>query len=372
MKNKKILSLGILLFSLCLFGCNQKNENNENIQEVSEIIESSEVDVKLEQLKEVEFTDDMVVSEENLTSDDYLFYAVSSVYIQEFDRTYTLLGKCIDDMDTNDINYYFARLQKVIDSVERLNVSDNMKPAKEQVVNSLKTYKNGAITLHDAYMNMNYNDYVNFFNEMSKANEFNANFSIYCAPLESFVYYLSAFMETEFYIGNYDLYSMNSAFTDEENEILYILNHGVYSLSNSVDKAILDYYTGKGSHEEIDKIKNVIDTINSLEISNENLNKFREELSASLSAFVVYFEDFFTALEDNSILGEISKASEISKNAQRLYDSMLHMQLFYLEHNIDIDFSPTTDYVTMESNYELNVENDGSVEIIDESHTVVE
>ena len=178
-------------------------------------------------------------------------------------------------------------------------------------------------------------------------------------------------MENVYYMSNFNLYSMNNLFTDEENQILYVLNHHLTLLPTKVDKAFL-FYKDKEHGVAISEIKQTIDTFNSIEISNENLAKFRDELSESLNDFVVYLELYFNGLELDSLDIEFKNSLDISKNAQRLYDSMIYMQYFYEEKGLSIDFSPTSDYTDFSSSYQLQVDENSNVEIIGEEHSIEE
>ena len=154
--------------------------------------------------------------------------------------------------------------------------------------------------------------------------------------------------------------------------ILYTLNHNMILLPKVVNNAFLKYNSGDDYFSELKKIRDTIILFNELEISNENLNMFRNELSEGLKIFADYFEACFNALDNNILEAEFENASEISKNAQKIYDAMLYMQKYYLEYDLTIDFSPTTDYVDVESTYEIKVDENNNVEVIGENQEIIE
>ena len=49
---------------------------------------------------------------------------------------------------------------------------------------------------------------------------------------------------------------------------------------------------------------------------------------------------------------------------------MSYMQAFYGEHDMSIDFTPTTDYVDVNTSYEIEGNEDGEIEVIGETETI--
>lgn len=370
MKNKILIFLGIFIVSLSLTACNK--DNSKEVDVVEEIsTEDSSLEVMDETIDiELINTEIEPIASEQIDNSTYSFYAAVSIYMEDFNRNYVLIGNAIDDRNINDFNYYFSQLQNNIDSIEKLKEPSSMTKAKKQIINGLKKYKESSIYLKEAYEEVDYSKYNKFRETASAGANSMSNFLKYCDNFKDYISYLSSFMETSFYLSNYTLYSQASEFSDEENLFLYTINHSLILLSDSIDNSFVYYAEGKDYRKGIQEINETIELFDSLSIENENLIKFRDKLVEGLKTFVIYFEEYFEGLENDTLEQSFNKTEEISKNAQKIYDAMSYMQEFYGEHQMSIDFIPTSDYVDVTTSYEIQENEEGNIEVIGETETI--
>lgn len=371
MKNKILSILGFVFISFSLVACNSNSSDkvttvNENsIQEENNTIESEKIEVKS--------TEEIVpIAEEELNSDVFAFYASLNVYVEDFYRNYNLLANSIDDNDTNDYNYYFTKLQTNLSNIEKLKEPACMTQAKQFMLDGLKAYRESGTYLKESFEESDYDKY-NQFIETSTIGAINAaQFLEYCDNLNDYVAYLSSLKETSFYLSNYNLYSKKDAFSEEENKALFILNHKLYVLSQTIDDSFIAYSNGEDYKKYILEFSSTIEEFKTLDIDNENLKAFRDELVICLDEFIPYYESYFKELDNDNLQINFEDEVDISKNARRLYDAMSYMQAFYKEYDMTIDFTPTTDYTDVTTTYEIEADENDNLQIIGEETQISE
>ncbi len=357
-----------MLFSLS--GCgNNLQTKDSNKEQVESVADSSSEETNTDEIN----TDNEVVNDvtldytveaiplENLTAKEYAFYTVVNIYAEQFEKDYALVGHAIDNYNINDYNYYLNRLQFDIDSLNSLDAPESMEVAKEQLVKSFVKFRESVVYLQDAYQKVDYGKFEGFLSAASIANAGMTDFLEISNNMTDFVEYYSALKETAYYGTNFNLYVRNDKFSAEENIALFTIDRTMNQFSATVDDAIISHYNKTGVSNDLVVLEDEITTLKKLDIENENLNTYRNEVVECLTSFYTYLNEFFTGLETDSVEELYSKTSEIRKNARRLYDSMTYMKAFYEEKGLTLEYESSQIYQDFETNYEYEVEDDGSI-----------
>ena len=246
-----ILGIGLVLSSLTACGKTTTNSQKEETPIESQALEE-DTDVKVSD-SELEFTDeeledfvDNPIEKEKFTTKDYALFAVLNIYMENFDRDYSLVGNAIDNKNENDYNYYMNRLQFTIDSVNDLYVPLEMKDSVKIFVSSLEKFKEASLYLHDAYTSNNYDDYNSFQKSLVEAGSYMQVFSSSIENMGDYIDFYSAMKETIYYSYNFNLFGRQSEFSEDENYTLFMIDRNVQEIASLADEAFIKHYKKTG------------------------------------------------------------------------------------------------------------------------------
>ncbi len=365
-----ILGIGLVLSSLTACGKTTTNSQKEETSIESQALEE-DTDVKVSD-SELEFTDDELedfvdnpIEKEKFTTKDYALFAVLNIYMENFDRDYSLVGNAIDNKNENDYNYYMNRLQFTIDSVNDLYVPLEMKDSVKIFVSSLEKFKEASLYLHDAYTSNNYDDYNSFQKSLVEAGSYMQVFSSSIENMSDYIDFYSAMKETIYYSYNFNLFGRQSEFSEDENYTLFMIDRNVQEIASLADEAFIKYYKKTGYNTSLDSIDKDIEKLQNLEITDENLNNYRNEVVECLVIFSEYMRDYFEAADIDVLDSQISQAADISDNAKRLHNSISYMRDFYNSKGLNLDYYDASTTTEMQSSTEdLDITTDKNGEVV--------
>ncbi len=365
-----ILGIGLVLSSLTACGKTTTNSQKEETSIESQALEE-DTDVKVSD-SEFEFTDeeledfvDNPIEKEKFTTKDYALFAVLNIYMENFDRDYSLVGNAIDNKNENDYNYYMNRLQFTIDSVNDLYVPIEMKDSVKIFVSSLEKFKEASLYLHDAYTSNNYDDYNSFQKSLVEAGSYMQVFSSSIENMSDYINFYSAMKETIYYSYNFNLFGRQSEFSEDENYTLFMIDRNVQEIASLADEAFIKHYKKTGYNTSLDSIDKDIEKLQNLEITDENLNNYRDEVVECLVIFSEYMRNYFEAADTDVLDSQISQAADISDNAKRLHNSISYMRDFYNSKGLNLDYYDASTTTEMQSSTEdLDITTDKNGEVV--------
>lgn len=374
MKKKFLYLLGIVLVASSLSACG--NQTKTEVKE-DKTVEETVNEENTEEVKDVDVsvTDYEIeaIPEEDLTAKEFAYYAALNIYTERFERDYALVGNAIDDFSSNDYIYYMDRLQLDIDAIDALSAPSSMAGVKDQLVKGLEKYKEASSYLHDAYDEVDYQKYEGFESALSLGMIGMSNAMSTSQNFYDFVKYYSALKETAYYAQDFNLFTKQDKFSGEENEALFTIDRALNHFAVSIDNTVLKYYSKGNYAEELANLDNIVYELKQLNIEDEILASYRDEIVECLSVFNGYFEEFFNLLSEDNIQSAFFKTSEIRENAIRLYDSRKIMQEFYESKGLTLEFLSSDNYVDGSTTYNIETDEDGNVvNIVEEESTYTE
>ena len=328
---KKILSLFLIgALSLSMVACgntstnNKDNTNNEETSTSEESIDTSDINVNI---------DDKV--------GDLSYYYAVYTSLDEFYEGFYLINDSMDDMDSIEFNAYREIMNNAYTEVKDMKVPSKYSEAHTYLISSFGKYIQGVDDSFEAILDGDYESY-NTANDLIV--EASNELSLYSSEIEddfSSAYNLvNALVQNEYYFNTIEVFAQNSDFTDNENESLWILEKAFCGLPN-LRKALLDAAIGGESTEKAkQEFEDLQNTIENLDIENDNIATFRDEELKEFELYKDYLFEVADLIESNE-----HDDDTVNDYANKLfglnYDIFVAMQGvsdFYAEYDYDIGF----------------------------------
>lgn len=367
MKLKKVLPLLLIAtMSLSITACgnnskdiNIKKDTNIQTEAENNSTDTIDVDTNINEDKEI-----ISLSEDKATNKDLLYYHVISIETDLFLQNLQLAGTAIDNHDEDDFVYYVEKMQSIIEYLEKMSVTEQLDSGHNSLIKALKDYKDAAVILNDSYNNINYEKYIKY-DELAQTavKELQSAIQV-SSELENYKKLLSAFMETNYYCMNdYKSYFLNSKFSDEDNEALFVISHVLLNAPIYSNDTILSLYENNTADEGLMNLYLDISKLKEVKTENANLQALRDELIDGLDNFYSYLETYVDLYKNGNISDLFSKSKDISKNAVKIYDAKQFMKQFYEEYGMSIDYSPSSNIITLDTSLEYDVDENGNTEL---------